>query len=218
MPRQSWRVSSAGRLDFIGVTFRMALFRTLSAPEPLPPITGDGVVLRAPQMSDSCGLGRGSREQPQVSDAVGADLAGRRSHAAGVPPAIAALCRGRADRSGLSVLPVPDRGQRPGRRARACQHSPRRRAGRQPRLLGRRAVYPPRLHDGGGAGARFRWRSTCCGCTVSRRPASRPISPRSVSWKRPASGARAMPGPISASTASGRTICFTRKLQSDPRD
>src|SRR5882724_11713566 len=30
----------------------MALFRTLSAPEPLPPITGDGVVLRAPQMSD----------------------------------------------------------------------------------------------------------------------------------------------------------------------
>jgi [ribosomal protein S5]-alanine N-acetyltransferase len=30
----------------------MALFRTLSAPEPLPPITGDGVVLRAPQMAD----------------------------------------------------------------------------------------------------------------------------------------------------------------------
>ena len=30
----------------------MALFRTLSAPEPLPPITGDGVVLRAPQMGD----------------------------------------------------------------------------------------------------------------------------------------------------------------------
>jgi ribosomal-protein-alanine N-acetyltransferase len=30
----------------------MALFRTLSAPEPLPPIAGDGVVLRAPQMTD----------------------------------------------------------------------------------------------------------------------------------------------------------------------
>jgi ribosomal-protein-alanine N-acetyltransferase len=30
----------------------MALFRTLSAPEPLPPINGDGVVLRAPQMAD----------------------------------------------------------------------------------------------------------------------------------------------------------------------
>ena len=30
----------------------MALFRTLSAPEPLPPVTGDGVVLRAPQMGD----------------------------------------------------------------------------------------------------------------------------------------------------------------------
>jgi ribosomal-protein-alanine N-acetyltransferase len=30
----------------------MALFRTLSAPEPLPPITGDGVLLRSPQMAD----------------------------------------------------------------------------------------------------------------------------------------------------------------------
>ena len=30
----------------------MALFRTISAPEPLPPIVGDGVILRTPQMSD----------------------------------------------------------------------------------------------------------------------------------------------------------------------
>jgi len=30
----------------------MALFRTLSSPEPLPPIVGDGVVLRLPQMTD----------------------------------------------------------------------------------------------------------------------------------------------------------------------
>ena len=30
----------------------MALFRTLSSPEPLPPISGDGVALRAPQMAD----------------------------------------------------------------------------------------------------------------------------------------------------------------------
>ena len=30
----------------------MALFRTLSAPEPLPPITGEGIVLRGPQMAD----------------------------------------------------------------------------------------------------------------------------------------------------------------------
>jgi ribosomal-protein-alanine N-acetyltransferase len=30
----------------------MALFRTISSPEPLPPIVGDGVVLRLPQMSD----------------------------------------------------------------------------------------------------------------------------------------------------------------------
>ena len=30
----------------------MALFRTINSPEPLPPIAGDGVVLRTPQMSD----------------------------------------------------------------------------------------------------------------------------------------------------------------------
>jgi ribosomal-protein-alanine N-acetyltransferase len=32
--------------------FAMALFRTISSPEPLPPIDGDNVVLRTPQMSD----------------------------------------------------------------------------------------------------------------------------------------------------------------------
>jgi ribosomal-protein-alanine N-acetyltransferase len=30
----------------------MALFRTISSPEPLPPIAADGVVLRTPQMAD----------------------------------------------------------------------------------------------------------------------------------------------------------------------
>src|SRR4051812_18901714 len=30
----------------------MALFRSLSSPEPLPPIVGDNVVLRTPQMAD----------------------------------------------------------------------------------------------------------------------------------------------------------------------
>ena len=30
----------------------MALFRTISSPEPLPPIAGDGVTLRTPQMTD----------------------------------------------------------------------------------------------------------------------------------------------------------------------
>jgi ribosomal-protein-alanine N-acetyltransferase len=30
----------------------MALFRTLSSPEPLPPVVGDGVMLRMPQMAD----------------------------------------------------------------------------------------------------------------------------------------------------------------------
>jgi ribosomal-protein-alanine N-acetyltransferase len=30
----------------------MALFRSISAPEPLPPIMGDGIILRVPQMTD----------------------------------------------------------------------------------------------------------------------------------------------------------------------
>ena len=30
----------------------MALFRSISSPEPLPPIAGDGVILRTPQMTD----------------------------------------------------------------------------------------------------------------------------------------------------------------------
>ena len=30
----------------------MALFRTLSSPEPLPPVAGEGIVLRMPQMAD----------------------------------------------------------------------------------------------------------------------------------------------------------------------
>ena len=80
----------------------MALFRTLSAPEPLPPIVGEGVVLRAAADGGSRRLGGVARGEPQVSDAVGADLAGRRSDAPGVSPAAAPLRRGHADRSGLS--------------------------------------------------------------------------------------------------------------------
>src|SRR6185312_16872834 len=30
----------------------MALFRTLSTPDPFPPVTGDGIILRVPQMSN----------------------------------------------------------------------------------------------------------------------------------------------------------------------
>ena len=30
----------------------MALFRTISSPEPLPPIAGDGIILRTPQLTD----------------------------------------------------------------------------------------------------------------------------------------------------------------------
>ena len=49
-----------------------------------------------------------------------------------------------------------------------------------------------------------------CGCTGSRPPASRPMPRRCGSWKRPALPARGSPGSICASTGSGRTTCCLR--------
>ncbi len=137
----------------------MALFRTLSAPEPLPPITGDGVVLRSPQMGDYAAWAR-VREQSRKfltpwEPTWPADDLTRPAYRQRLAP----LRRGHPHRPGLSVLPVPQRGRRAGRRAGARQHPPRRGPGRQPGLLGRRPLCPPRLHDEGGPGARSRWRS-----------------------------------------------------------
>ena len=50
---------------------------------------------------------------------------------------------------------------------------------------------------------------TRCGCTGWKRPAFRPIPPRSACWRRPVLSARAMPAAICASTGYGRTICYT---------
>src|SRR5262249_20651809 len=44
----------------------MAFFRTVSLSEPMPAIAGDGIVLRAPQMSD-CADGGASREATRDS-------------------------------------------------------------------------------------------------------------------------------------------------------
>ena len=61
----------------------------------------------------------------------------------------------------------------------ARQYPPRRRAGRHHRLLDRRALRAPGLHDRGDARRSSRSASARCGCTGWRRPASRPTPPRS---------------------------------------
>ena len=143
-------------------------------------------------------------------DALGADLAGRRSHARRLPPQAQALHRRPARRSRLRLPDLPQRRQRHGRRADARQYPPRRGAGRLHRLLGRRAVCPPGLHDRGHARAHsvLFWDTSSAPaggglhshqCRLDRR-----------SWKRPDSSAKAMRGLICASTASGRIICSTR--------
>ena len=76
----------------------MAFFRTVSFSEPLPTIEGEGVYLRAPQMSDYARMGDLARGEPRLPHAVGADLAGGRSEPRGVPPPAAPLCRGPARR------------------------------------------------------------------------------------------------------------------------
>ena len=69
--------------------------------------------------------------------------------------------------------------RRAGRRADARQYPPRRRAGRQPRLLDRRALRAARPDDRRACTRWCRSRSARCGCTGSKRPAFRPTPPRS---------------------------------------
>ena len=125
----------------------MAFFRTVSFSEPLPPITGDGVVLRAPQMSDYAAwaaLARGSREflTPWEPTWPADDL---------TRPAFRRRLRRyaedvRTDQAyPFFLFRSEDDALVGGLDAR--QYPPRRRAGGQPRLLDRRALYPPRLHD-----------------------------------------------------------------------
>jgi hypothetical protein len=55
--------------------FSWPFFRTVSFSEPLPIIEGEGVYLRAPQMSDYRRVDDAARGKPSVLDPVGADLA-----------------------------------------------------------------------------------------------------------------------------------------------
>ena len=131
----------------------MAFFRTVSFAEPLPAMAS-GVVLRAPQMADFAEWAALREASRDFLTPVGADLAGRRPHAA----ARSAAASSAMPRTSAATRPMPffifrKRRQCAGRRAHARQHPPRRRAGRQPRLLDGRALCPPGLHDGGGAGA-----------------------------------------------------------------
>ena len=185
----------------------MAFFRTINFTEPLPSIEGDGVMLRTPQMTDFERMGGAARGEPRFPHAVGADLAGRRSDPRRVPAPHQALCRGSADRPGLRLPDRPQFRRRAGRRPDAGQYPPRRRPGRQPRLLDGPAVRAPRLHDGGGARRH----------SVRLRHAAA-ASPRSGLHSDqcrldPAFGenrlrrAKAMRGNICASTASGRITC-----------
>ena len=176
-----------------------------------------GVYLRAPQMSDYgewATLREASRAflTPWEPTWPADDLSRAR-----VPPPAAALCRGPALRPVLCVLPVPQERPRAGRRADARQCPPRRRAGRQPRLLDRRAVRAARADDRGGAGA---------GAVRVRLAAAAPARGRLHSVQRgldPAAGkgrlrARGLcAANISASTGCGRTTCCSRALRAIDR-
>ena len=116
----------------------------------MPAIAGEGVALRAPQMSDCARMGGIARSEPRLPHAVGADLACRRSHPRVLSPPHQALFRGPAQRPRLCVLRVPQARRCAARRSYACQYSPRLRAGRKPRLLDGRGLCAPGLHDGGG--------------------------------------------------------------------
>ena len=130
----------------------MAFFRTVGFAETSPSIDGEGVTLRLPQMADFEEWAALRDGEPRFPDAVGAVLAGRRSHPRRLPPPAQALRRGLADRPVLRVLRLSQAGQRAGRRSDARQHPPRRRPGRQHRLLDGGAVRALRPHDRGGQG------------------------------------------------------------------
>ena len=188
----------------------MAFFRTVSSNEALPSIAGAGVQLRVPQSGDYAEWAALREAEPRLPGALGADLAGRRSHPRRLPPAAQALRRGSAQRSRLRLPHLPQRRQCAGRRADARQYPPRRRASRLHRLLGRRAVRPQGLHDRGDARAGpvlFRHAAAASPGGGLHSGQCRLDPP---AWRRPAFSARAMRAAISASTGYGRTTCSMR--------
>ena len=197
----------------------MALFRTVSCTEPLPPIDGRAASCcarrRWPIFAAWADAARG---EPRIPHALGADLAGRRSHPRGLPPAAAALRRGSCAPTrpiAFFLFRTEDNALVGG-----LTLANIRRGVAQAGSLGYWIGAPyvaARLHDRRGARAdpvRVRRR---CGCTGSRRPASRPMPPRSGSWKRPASGARAMRAPYLCINGIWQDHLLYARLQTDPR-
>ncbi len=188
----------------------MAFFRAVSVTELFPAIQGDGVFLRAPQMADFAEWVR-VREKSRdfltpwepiwpADDLTrggfkrrlkryGEDFRGDQAY-----PFFAFLKGGNQLIGGLTLTNI-------------------RRGVAQAGSLGYWIGAPfarQRLHDRRGCARSFLSPLTCCGCTGWKPPAFRPTRPRSASWKRPVSSARAMPANISASTGSGRTTCCMR--------
>jgi len=129
----------------------MAFFRTINFTEPLPSIPGEGVTLRTPQMTDYAEWSALPR-RAAIPDAVGANLAGRRSHPQRVPAPDQALCGGHPDRPGYSFLIVRNGdGALVGGLTLANIRRGVAQAA-QRRLLAGAAVCAPRPHDGGGEG------------------------------------------------------------------
>ena len=188
----------------------MAFFRTVSFSEPLPIIEGDGVYLRAPQMSDYsewATLREASRafltpwEPTWPADDLTRSAFRRRlrryAEDQRADTSYAFFLFRKSDDAlvgGLTLANI-------------------RRGVAQAGSLGY-WIGEPFARRGLMTGARARrWcrsPSARCGCTGSKRPAFRPTPPRSGFWKRRASCARAMRANISASTGCGRITCCSR--------
>ena len=128
----------------------MAFFRTINFAEPLPSIAGDGVLLRTPQMTDYAewaALRELSRdfltpwEPTWPADDLSRSAFRRR---------IRRYAEDLRTDQGYAFLIVRSSRQYAGRRLDARQYPPRRRPGRQSRLLDGPALRAPRLHDGRG--------------------------------------------------------------------
>ena len=146
----------------------MAFFRTINFSDPLATITGDGVTLRTPQMTDYgewAALREGSREFLKPWSQPGRPTTDPER----LPAPHQALRRRPAHRSGLRIYHRAQHRRCAARRFDPCQHPPRRRPGRQRRLLDGAAFHTPRPHVGGGArGDPVRFRHAAVGIAGSR--------------------------------------------------
>ncbi len=184
----------------------MAFFRTINFSEPPPSIAGDGVMLRAPQMTDFAewaALRETSRdfltpwEPTWPADDLTRSAFRRRLRRYAEDQRSDQAYAFFLFRSGDDAL------------VGGLTLANLRRGVAQAGSLGYWIGAP---HAGRGymTAPSFRSLSAACGCTASRPPASPPTPARRGFWKTPDSYARAMRANICASTASGRIICSMR--------